>query len=275
MARIRSAAAATSRGWISAEKSESWNSPSVYSTPGVKPKRHLKFSDLSDNENDSDIDEDTGTSHDMDLNTPSITEKISTSIEVANTLLNGYYTAEEYEESSDEAPEDVSLSATKLSAIAARRARDQEVSETRIVQRLKRSATASKLTSQKRAKLERKEVRQRRLQNQQLFETTEDDLGDRSSALPLLLPQNILANISTTVDTVSSSSRDDSLTSKERRPSKKVFTDSSKPKSINAGEVTIQILAATKLKTLAPPATKAHLKSRSKWLNRKSVRHLK
>ncbi|KAK9321207.1 hypothetical protein V1517DRAFT_368563 [Lipomyces orientalis] len=187
---------------------------------------------------------------------------------VPDTPRTGYVTAEEdFSDSSghgnaesdddDEAPEDVSFQGGRQAAIVQAQERKREVEILRDEQRAKRKANDARLRAQKEAKKAK---------------SAENDAGQsgKRDQLPLFLPSSILKEVTTTPD-VGSINHDDDDASKKSKRKKTIFSEPD-ARDIPKGDVTLRVLKTQKLKTMPPPAKTKLLKSREKWLNRKSIR---
>ncbi|KAK9240153.1 hypothetical protein V1525DRAFT_396119 [Lipomyces kononenkoae] len=192
---------------------------------------------------------------------------------VADTPRTGYFTAEEElsdssqqheehdgaEESddTDEAPEDVSFQGSRQAAILQQQATKRQVEIARDERRAKRKANDERLRAQKDAKKAKD------------AENSKDESVAKKQ-LPLFLPSSILKEVTTTPDVGNRSASDDDAIKKPTRK-KTVFSEPD-VRDIPNGEAIVRVLKAQKLKTMPPPAKTKLLKSRDKWLNRKTVR---
>ncbi|KAK9362878.1 hypothetical protein V1504DRAFT_447734 [Lipomyces starkeyi] len=191
---------------------------------------------------------------------------------VQDTPMTGYFTAEEElsdspekeeigntEESDDddEAPEDVSFHDGRHAAILHEQGRKREVEIFREGQRAKRNAKDSRLRAQKVAKKAKGAGNNKE-------ESVEKE------ELPLFLPSSILKEVTTTPDVRTTNDIQDDAT-KKPKPKKTVFSEP-EIRDVPKGQIILRVLKTQKLRTMPPPAKTKLLKSREKWLNRKSIR---
>ncbi|KAK9331387.1 hypothetical protein V1520DRAFT_338081 [Lipomyces starkeyi] len=191
---------------------------------------------------------------------------------VQDTPMTGYFTAEEElsdspeeeeigntEESDDddEAPEDVSFQDGRHAAILHEQGRKREVEIFREGQRAKRNAKDSRLRAQKVAK------------KAKVADNNNEESVEKEE-LPLFLPSSILKEVTTTPDVRTTNDIQDDAT-KKPKPKKTVFSEP-EIRDVPKGQITLRVLKMQKLRTMPPPAKTKLLKSREKWLNRKSIR---
>ncbi|KAK9377768.1 uncharacterized protein V1513DRAFT_435201 [Lipomyces chichibuensis] len=195
---------------------------------------------------------------------------------VQDTPMTGYFTAEEElsdspekeefdntEESDgddDEAPEDVSFQNGRHAAILHEQGRKREVEIFREGQRAKRNAKDARLRAQKVAKKAK-------------GAGSNKEESVEKGELPLFLPSSILKEITTTPDVGTKNDILDHATNKPK-PKKTVFSEP-EVRDVPKGEIIVRVLKSQKLTTMPPPAKTKLLKSREKWLNRKSIRDAK
>ncbi|KAK9369668.1 hypothetical protein V1509DRAFT_618754 [Lipomyces kononenkoae] len=196
---------------------------------------------------------------------------------LADTPRTGYVTAEEElsdsskehdehdggaEESDDpdDAPEDLSFQGSRQAAILQQRARTREGEVLRDQQRAKRKANDARLRAQKEAKKAKS------------AENIKDESVTKEE-LPLFLPSSILNEVTTTPDVGISSTSGDHATMRPKR--KKIVFSEPEVRDVPNGEAIVRVLRTQKLKTMPPPAKTKLIKSREKWLNRKTVRAAK
>ncbi|KAK9469638.1 hypothetical protein V1512DRAFT_256724 [Lipomyces arxii] len=185
---------------------------------------------------------------------------------VFDTPATGYVTAQEtlsvseHDEGSDddEAPEDVSFTGMRDAAVSEMRVREKQVEAKKDDERQKRKVRGEKVREQKNASKERK----KRLQELEEKKTSE---------IPLFLPTLVLKDVTTTPQF----DEDDADSQKFKAQRKKIIFAEPEKRDISRGEVTVRVLRAPRSKTLAPMSKTQLLKSRDKWLNRKSVRDVK
>ncbi|KAK9387003.1 hypothetical protein V1515DRAFT_602598 [Lipomyces mesembrius] len=191
-----------------------------------------------------------------------------------DTPRTGYVTAEEElsdssekeelgntEESDDddEAPEDVSFQDGRHAAILHEQGRRREVEVFREGQRAKRNAKDARLRAQKEAKKAKGAGNSK--------ESVEKE------ELPLFLPSSILKEVTTTPDVGTTNGSQEDATKQPKR--KKTVFSEPEVRDVPKGEVILRVLKTQKLRTMPPPAKTKLMKSREKWLNRKSVRDAK
>ncbi|KAK9455395.1 hypothetical protein V1511DRAFT_500334 [Dipodascopsis uninucleata] len=219
-----------------------------FSTPqnsSEKRSKHLTFDeDQSDDINGADLDDRTA----------------------PDTPMAGYVTAEESlasEDDDDDAPEDVSFKGSKQQVKALEAQKNEIIQAVIESVKAKREAQNEFLKKQKIQRGARKGEEQ-----------TQDGQSSASSQnLPLLLPSSILSQVTTNLDESLEQADDAKVESSLKRPKKIVFNEP-EVRDYKKGDVTLRVLKAQKVKTMAPPATRKVVKSRDKWLKRKTVRNI-
>ncbi|KAK9493517.1 hypothetical protein V1508DRAFT_415717 [Lipomyces doorenjongii] len=224
---------------------------SIFNTPqtSVKKLRHIKFGDEDGGEED-------GVNGMQD--TPK-TGYVTAEEELSDSSENEEFGNAEESDDDDEAPEDVSFQDGRHAAILHEQGRRREVEVFREGQRAKRNAKDARLRAQKEAKKAKGAGN-----NKESVEKEE---------LPLFLPSSILKKVTTTPD-VGTTNDNQEDTSQQPKRKKTVFSEP-EVRDVPKGEVILRVLKTQKLKTMPPPAKTKLLKSREKWLNRRSVRDAK
>ncbi|KAK9432738.1 hypothetical protein V1505DRAFT_364509 [Lipomyces doorenjongii] len=224
---------------------------SMFNTPqtSVKKLGHIKFGDEDGGEED-------GVNGMQD--TPK-TGYVTAEEELSDSSENEEFGNAEESDDDDEAPEDVSFQDGRHAAILHEQGRRREVEVFREGQRAKRNAKDARLRAQKEAKKAKGAGN-----NKESVEKEE---------LPLFLPSSILKKVTTTPD-VGTTNDNQEDTSQQPKRKKTVFSEP-EVRDVPKGEVILRVLKTQKLKTMPPPAKTKLLKSREKWLNRRSVRDAK
>ncbi|KAK9354589.1 hypothetical protein V1523DRAFT_407615 [Lipomyces doorenjongii] len=224
---------------------------SMFNTPqtSVKKLGHIKFGDEDGGEED-------GVNGMQD--TPK-TGYVTAEEELSDSSENEEFGNAEESGDDDEAPEDVSFQDGRHAAILHEQGRRREVEVFREGQRAKRNAKDARLRAQKEAKKAKGAGN-----NKESVEKEE---------LPLFLPSSILKKVTTTPD-VGTTNDNQEDTSQQPKRKKTVFSEP-EVRDVPKGEVILRVLKTQKLKTMPPPAKTKLLKSREKWLNRRSVRDAK
>ncbi|KAK7207026.1 hypothetical protein BZA70DRAFT_270228 [Myxozyma melibiosi] len=156
----------------------------------------------------------------------------------------------------DDAPEDVSFSGGKSSARAQSRARQLELETMKSQERAKRAAKAEKIKAEKESsKKKHKTVKKARL------EAAEDEV-------PVFLSQALLKQVTTELD--DDDDREDDQ-SQMRTNKRKVFTDDPEIDEVEKEDRKIKLLKPIKARVMAPPAAAKTIKSKEKWLKRKTA----
>ncbi|KAK9478563.1 hypothetical protein V1514DRAFT_331030 [Lipomyces japonicus] len=167
----------------------------------------------------------------------------------------GYFTADEQlsSDDNDEAPEDLSFSGSKAAVEAQEKSRVREIETKRHEDRAKRRANEQRLQVQKEEKLKREQA--------------------QKQDVPLFLPANVLSQVTTT-PVLEVKENTGTVVHIEKKRKKIVFTEPA-VRDIPKDQVTFRVLKKPSTATLAAPAKTKIIKSRDRWLKRKTAKNAK